>query len=164
MLSDQVFTFCRLCCSFEQGRRGTSPPTALRCGSVGGKLSRHPFCLFCHTFIRIRIQIRIGIGIWRHNNDAGVTSYMIHDIWPGTVEEGRWPAHRHHLLARPPSSADLSLTKFIWVWQNWFEFDKIDLSLTNVICNIRVYLCELLNEGNLYKGDQSWKHQSGMNT
>ena len=52
----------------------------------------------------------------------------------------------------------------IWVWQNLFEFDKIDLSLTNVICNIRVYLCELLNEGNLYKGDQSWKHQSGMNT
>ena len=38
----QVFTSCRLCCSFEQGKPGTSPPAAQHCGSVDGNLSRYP--------------------------------------------------------------------------------------------------------------------------
>ena len=38
----QVFTSCRLCCSFEQGKPGTSPPAAQHCGSANGNLSRYP--------------------------------------------------------------------------------------------------------------------------
>ena len=39
MLWNQVFTFCRQYYRIEQGKQGTSLPTAQHCGSVGRNLS-----------------------------------------------------------------------------------------------------------------------------
>ena len=105
-----------------------------------GNLSKHLFHLFCHKFVRNR---NLKTQQWCRSKIICM-SYMIYDIWPGTVEEGRWPAHRHHHLARPP----------------WFEFDKSSSATfrsTFVSCSMMATSTRETSRGSTSLG---WTHKN----
>ena len=71
-----AFTSCRLCCSFEQGKPGTSLPAAQRCGSANGNLSKYPLHVLWQHLVSGKFFQRLCGSV-----DGILSRYPLHVLW-----------------------------------------------------------------------------------
>ena len=155
MLLPHGFTSCRRYCSFVQGKPGTSPPTAQRCGSGHCNLLRHTQCA---------LHMQRTCMPSQH----GVFSTV---LWiQGSFQwESRYSCYRNTLFKTSKIPLLIELT-----WQGWRS--AMACSQTSPPCSTTLKHCvddqiqgnqshlrKLVNDVNLHQWDQSWKDQPEMN-